>query len=78
MQRQQKPRRITEVCASFGYKLQCEQHGGPRYESRDFFQSAKAECFESQEEARAEALHAFCKKIVMRQVNQYIKEGTWV
>jgi hypothetical protein len=67
-----------EVCGSFGYKLQCEQHGGPKYESRDFFQSAKSECFDYEAEEVAEKLHLFCKRIVLKKVNEYIKEGTWV
>jgi hypothetical protein len=36
--------RKTEVCRSFSYKLNLQNHGGPAYESADFFASRKMEC----------------------------------
>ena len=32
---------MVEVCRSFAYKLNLQNHGGPAYESADFFASRK-------------------------------------
>lgn len=34
----------VEVCRSFSYKLNLANHGGPQYESADFFASRKMSC----------------------------------
>lgn len=34
----------VEVCRSFSYKLNLQNHGGPAYESADFFASRKMQC----------------------------------
>lgn len=34
----------VEVCRSFSYKLNLANHGGPQYESADFFASRKMQC----------------------------------
>ena len=34
----------VEVCRSFSYKLNLQNHGGLPYESADFFASRKMEC----------------------------------
>ena len=39
-----KPSQMTEVCRSFSYKLNLENHGGKKYESADFFASRKIQC----------------------------------
>lgn len=36
--------KTVEVCRSFAYKLNLQNHGGPAYESADFFASRKIEC----------------------------------
>lgn len=42
---QKKPSGVkVEVCRSFAYKLNLQNHGGPAYESCDFFASRKVEC----------------------------------
>jgi hypothetical protein len=35
---------LVEVCRSFAYKLNLANHGGPAYESADFFASRKMQC----------------------------------
>jgi hypothetical protein len=35
---------LVEVCRSFAYKLNLANHGGPAYESADFFASRKIQC----------------------------------
>jgi hypothetical protein len=39
-----KPSEMIEVCRSFSYKLNLENHGGKKYESADFFASRKIQC----------------------------------
>lgn len=65
---------MTEVCRSFSYKLQAEQYGGAKYESRDFFCSQKTMCRKSQEDEASLAIFAFCKAQVLRDVREYISE----
>ena len=65
---------LTEVARSWSYKLQLERHGGPRYESRDFFCSQKSECTFEDADTVAKALHAFCKRMVMDDVREYIRQ----
>lgn len=43
-----------------------ENIGGPRYESVDFFMSAKTTCNAELAEQTAGQLYAFCKKIIIR------------
>lgn len=38
---------MVEVCRSFSYKLNLENHGGPRFENADFFASRKIQCAQS-------------------------------
>lgn len=38
------PDKTVEVCRSFSYKLNLANHGGPAYESADFFASRKLSC----------------------------------
>ncbi len=60
---------MIEIARSFSYKLNVGN-----YESRDFFCSQKAECYDETAEATSEALHNFCKGQVMKAVNQFIEE----
>jgi len=67
-----KPIMRVEIARSFSYKLAAEQHGGARFEMRDFFCSQKAECaFEDAGEVSA-ALFAFCRTQVLTSVREYI------
>lgn len=62
-----------EVCRSFGFKLNLDKFTNMKtFESRDFFQSAKGECFLHEAEEYAATLAAFCKKSVLNDVRAYI------
>lgn len=61
---QDQPR--IEIARSFSYKQMLENIGGPRYESVDFFMSAKTTCNSELAEQTAGQLYAFCKKIIIR------------
>ena len=61
--------KLVEVARSFSYKLNVGN-----FESRDFFCSQKAECPEKDVEKVSEALHDFCKKEVIRDVNKFLAE----
>jgi hypothetical protein len=65
-------KRTVEIVRSYSYKLQCEAHGGAKYESRDFFASQKAECYPHQAAEVSSKLHAFCKAEVLAAVRQEI------
>jgi hypothetical protein len=41
---QKQPAEMVEVCRSYAYKLNLQNHGGPAYESCDFFSSRKIQC----------------------------------
>jgi hypothetical protein len=56
----------VEIARSFSYKLNVGN-----YESRDFFCSQKAECLIEDAEKVSEALHAFCKKQVLKALEEY-------
>ena len=55
----------VEVARSFSFKLNLGN-----YQSADFFCSEKAECAAEDAEATAEALYSFCRKQVMKAVNE--------
>ncbi len=73
-----RPRPVTrvEIARSFAYKLNCANHGGAAFESRDFFASEKAECSIDDAQEVSAALYAFCRSEVMRSVKEYIREMT--
>lgn len=50
----------VEVCRSFSYKLNLANHGGPAYESADFFCSRKISCNEEDAAAVSEAIFEEC------------------
>jgi hypothetical protein len=58
---------MVEICRSFGYKLNVGN-----YESRDFFQSMKANCAIEDADDISDRLYQFCKSQVMRSVNDYM------
>ena len=61
------PGTTVEICRSFGYKL-----NAGNYESRDFFQSMKAECPIEDADDISDRLYQFCKSQVLRSVNDYM------
>lgn len=71
-----KPKPVTrvEIARSFSYKLNCENYGGARFESRDFFASQKAECAIEDAPEVSAALFAFCRSEVLRAVKEYVRE----
>lgn len=71
-----KPKPVTrvEVCRSFAYKLNCANHGGPAFESRDFFCSQKAECAIEDAPEVSAALFAYCRSEVLQSVKEYLRE----
>lgn len=70
LHKEPKPVGLIEITRSFSYKLNCGN-----YESRDFFMSQRAECRPEDAERMSELLHDFCKKQVMRAVEQYRAEA---
>lgn len=62
----EKPSQIVDVVRSFTFKLNVGN-----YESRDFFCSQRAECWERDAAATSERLYEFCRRQVMNAVKQY-------
>ena len=56
---------MVEVTRSFSYKMNMGN-----YETRDFFCSQKKECPEPEAEATAKQLMDFCKKMVLRDIQE--------
>ncbi len=61
--------RIVEIARSFSFKLNLGN-----YQSADFFCSQKGECREDEAEEFSEKLYQFCKRDVLRAVNEAKKE----
>jgi len=62
-----------EVVRSYSYKLNPASYDETkRFESRDFFCSAKAECFSEEMDELAGLLHQFCRSQVLKSVNEEI------
>ena len=69
------PTNFVEVARSFSYKLsESECHLIPKFASRDFFASQKAQCRAADAEAVSEQVYQFCKRQVMKAVREYIAE----
>lgn len=66
-QKRAKKVQMIEICRSFSYKLNVGN-----FESRDFFMSQKGECKPADAEKVSEAMHEFCKKMVIRDVNKFL------
>ena len=62
----------TEIVRSFTYKLNPGNHGGPQFESRDFYCSQKAECALEDAERVSDILYDFCRAQVMKAVKDYL------
>ena len=60
-----KENKLIEVVRSYSFKL-----NAGNYESRDFFCSQKAECYEDEAIEASERLHAFCENEVMKAVEK--------
>lgn len=67
------PQRI-EVCRSYSYKLNLANHGGPQYESADFFASRKMECDYEVRELVSQELYEECVAEVRAAVVTFIDE----
>jgi hypothetical protein len=67
-----KARRLVEVCRSFSYKLNLENHGGPRYENADFFASRKEECPADKAAEVSQRLFEECMAEVRASVARFI------
>jgi len=62
--------KLTEIARSFAYKLNIGN-----YQSADFFCSQKMEVPVEEAEETSKQLFHFCKSMVMKDVNNYIKEN---
>jgi hypothetical protein len=60
--------KLTEICRSFGYKLNVGN-----FMSRDFFCSQKMEVPEDEAEETSKRLWHFCKLMVEKDVAEYIE-----
>lgn len=59
-----------EIARSFSYKHNCGN-----FQSADFFCSAKKEVKEKEAEKESEALYLYCKKEVVKCLNEFKKNG---
>jgi len=66
-----KPSPLVEIARSFSFKLNL---GG--YQMADFFCSHKEEVPKEEAEKASEESYKFCKKEVLKSVNEYVKEKT--
>lgn len=72
--RQPQADKTVEVCRSFAYKLNLANHGGPQYESADFFASRKMECAASDAQWVSEQIYEECVQEVRDTVARFIAE----
>lgn len=63
---------MIEICRSFSYKLNCANHGGPAYESMDFFASRKLMVEYGDRDAMSEQLYQECQDEVKQAVARAI------
>lgn len=68
------PPQLIEVCRSFAYKLNLENHGGPKYESEDFFASRKLTCAREDSAWVSQEIFEECVAEVRAAVAQFIQE----
>jgi hypothetical protein len=64
---------VTEVCESFSFHLNHEDHGGLRYENSDYFTSRKIRCHVEDRDWVAEALYDECQQVVRDRVQATIE-----
>lgn len=72
--RKPQEQRTVEVCRSFAYKLNLANHGGPQYESADFFSSRKMQCPEESAEMVSQEIYEECVMEVRKAVTDFISE----
>lgn len=65
---------LTEVCRSFSYKLNLANHGGPQYESADFFASRKMQCSVEASAWVSQQIYEECVAEVRNSVAQFVEE----
>jgi len=68
------PAKRIEVCRSFAYKLNLQNHGGNPYESADFFASRKMECEAEAAEWVSDQIYEECVAEVRASVAAFIEE----
>ncbi len=64
------PKKLIEIARSFSYKHNCGE-----YQSADFFCSAKREVTEEEADEMSELMYEFCKKQVIRDLNEFKRNG---
>lgn len=68
------PMKTVEVCRSFSYKLNLANHGGPAYESADFFASRKIQCASEDAEWVSQQIYEECVAEVRASVGVFLDE----
>ena len=68
------PPATVEVCRSFAYKLNLQNHGGNPYESADFFASRKIQCAAEDAEWVSQQIYEECVAEVRGCVAAFIDE----
>jgi hypothetical protein len=68
------PQPTIEVCRSFAYKLNLANHGGPQYESADFFASRKLMCAAADADWVSQQLFEECVAEVRASVKLFVDE----
>ncbi len=71
---QRTPNQTIEVCRSFAYKLNLANHGGPQYESADFFASRKLSCNAEEADAVSSMLFEECVQEIKTSVATFLTE----
>lgn len=69
-----KDQQTVEVCRSFSYKLNLAGHGGPQYESADFFASRKMQCAAEDAAWVSQQIYEECVAEVRQSVSEFILE----
>ena len=65
---------MVEVCRSFAYKANLENHGGPKYESADFFASRKMQVAADDVAWVSQQIFEECVAEVREAVRSFIEE----
>jgi hypothetical protein len=70
------PDEEVEIVRSFSLKRNLETHLGPqyKYESADYFCSAKTKCSAQEAERKSGLLDAYCKAEVLKSINKFEAE----
>ena len=64
----------VEICRSFAYKLNLANHGGPAYESADFFASRKIQCATEDAGWVSQQVFEECVAEVKESVKRFLEE----